>query len=124
MVGLDATEAHGSEDRMKNLVPDSVGLFESIEQLADLANIFWSAHLKSFRLLHVDLFLQYAIEIGGIKDVYRVKVKVLQCCDGQNGVNGGVANSGSRGLLEIKTRTLRITFCDHPALAAIRQCCS
>jgi hypothetical protein len=38
-------------------------LLETIEQFVKLGDIFWSAHLKSFRLLHVDLLLQLAIEI-------------------------------------------------------------
>jgi hypothetical protein len=70
------TEAHRSEDRVKSLIPDPASLFKAIEQLLEPTNIFWSAHLKSFRLLHVDLFIQYAIKIG-MRDVHRAKLKVL-----------------------------------------------
>jgi hypothetical protein len=120
MVGLDATEAHGSEDSMKGSVPNSTSLLEAIERLYEPANIFWSTHLKSFRLLHVDLLFQNAIEIS-MRDVYRAKLQVLlQCCNAQNGANGGIANSGSKGLLEVKARLLRIAFGDDPALVTVQ----
>jgi hypothetical protein len=45
------------------LVPDSTCLFEPIERFLELADIFWSTYLKSFRLLHVDLLLEFSIEI-------------------------------------------------------------
>src|SRR6266702_1922219 len=69
--------------------------------------MIWSTHFESLRLLHVDLFLQSAIEIG-MGDVHRAKLKVFQSSQGEDNVNGGIANCGSEGLLEIKTRTLRI----------------
>ena len=55
MVGLDTTEAHGGEDSMKGLVPDSATLLEAIERLLKPTDIIWSAHFKSFRLQHVGL---------------------------------------------------------------------
>jgi hypothetical protein len=76
MVRVNETEAHGSEDRMKGLVPNSASLLKAIERLPESADIIWSAHLKYFRLLHVDLLLQGAVE-KCMGDVHRVQVKVL-----------------------------------------------
>jgi hypothetical protein len=66
-----------------------------------------------------DLFLQSAIEIG-MRDVNRAKFKVLQSSQGQDNANGGVANSGSKCLLEVKARTLRIAFGNQPGLVAVQ----
>src|ERR1700679_756638 len=82
MVGLDGTEAHGGEDSMKGSVPDSASLLEAIERLDEPANIFWSAHLKAFWLLHVDLLFKSAIEIS-MRDVHKAKLNSLQACSPQ-----------------------------------------
>src|SRR6266702_852498 len=71
--------------------------------------MIWSAHFKSLRLQHVDLFLKSAIEIG-MRDVNGAKFKVLKSSQGKDNANGGIANCGSKGLLEIKARTLRIAL--------------
>ena len=55
-----------------------------------------------------------------MRDVHRAKLQVLQCCNAQNSVNGGIANSGGKGLLEVKARLLRLAFGNHPALVAIQ----
>ena len=81
MVRLDMIEAHRRENRMKGPVPDPACLLEAIEQLLEPADMIWSSHFKSLRLLHVDLLLQRAIKIG-MGNVHRVKIKVLQCRDG------------------------------------------
>jgi hypothetical protein len=77
--------------------------------------MIWSTHFKSFRLLHVDLFLQSAIEIG-MRDVNRAKFKVLQSSQGQDNANSRIANSRSKCLLEVEARTLRIAFGNQPGL--------
>jgi hypothetical protein len=64
MVGLDAIEAHRSEDRVKSLVPNPASLLQSIERLPEPADMVWTTNFKSLRLLHVDLFLKGAIEIA------------------------------------------------------------
>src|SRR6266571_314196 len=81
--------------------------------------MIWSTHFESLRLLHVDLFLQSAIEIG-MGDVHRAKLKVFQSSQGEDNVNGGIANCGSEGLLEIKTRTLRIALGHQSRLVAVQ----
>ena len=42
MVGLDMSEAHGGEDSMKGLGPDSASLLEAIERLLKPTDIIWS----------------------------------------------------------------------------------
>ena len=81
MVRLDTIEAHRREHRMKGPVPDPACLLEAIERLPEPAFMIRSSHLKSLRLLQVDLLLQCAIEIG-MGDVHRAKLKVLQCSNG------------------------------------------
>ena len=104
---------------MKGLVPDPACLLQAIERLHKPADLIWTSHFKSFRLLHVDLLLQSAIEIG-MRDVNGAKLKVLQGCQGQHNANGGVANSGSKCLSEIKARTLRIAFGNQSGLVAVQ----
>src|SRR6266571_8917048 len=79
----------------------------------------WSIHFKSLRLLHVVLFLQSAIEIG-MRDVHRVKLKVFQSSQGKHNANGGIANCGSKCLLEIKAMTLRIALGHQSRLVAVQ----
>ena len=55
MVRLDVLEAHGSEHRVKGLVPDPACLLQAIERLDKLADMISTFHFKSFRLLHIDL---------------------------------------------------------------------
>ena len=115
MVWLDTLEAHRWEHRVKGLVPDPACLLQAIEQLYKLADMIWTSHFKSLWLHHVNLLFKSAIEIG-MRDINGVKLKVLQGCQGQNNVNGGVANSGGKSLSEIKARLLRIvclTFMNH-----------
>ena len=64
-------------------------------------------HFKSLWLHHVDLFLQSAIEIG-MRNVHRAKLKVFQGSSSKNNANGGIVNSSSKSLLEIKARVLRL----------------
>jgi hypothetical protein len=47
--------------------------------------MIWTSHLKSLRLLHVDLFLKCAIEVG-MKNFHRAKLKVLQSSQGKDDV--------------------------------------
>src|ERR1700743_3365020 len=86
---------------------------------SSLRDLIWSAHFKSLRLLHVDLLLQCALEIC-MGDVYGAKLKVLKCRNGQDGANGGVAHCGSKCLLEIKARTLRIAFGNQSGFVAFQ----
>ena len=104
---------------MKLPVPDPPGLLEAIERLPQLADIIWSTNFKSFWLLHVDLLLQLAIEIG-MRNVHRAKLKILQSSNGKDDVNGGISDCWSEGLLEIKARALRIALCNQSRLVAIQ----
>jgi len=72
---------------MKLSVPDLSSLLEAIERLPQLADIIWSTNLKSFWLLHIDLLLQFAIEIG-MRNVHRAKLKVLQSSNSKDDANG------------------------------------
>src|ERR1700691_3127884 len=82
-----------------------------------------STHFKSLWLLHVDLFLQSAIEIG-MGGVNRAKLKVFQGSQSQDNVNGGIANSVSKCLLKVEARTLRIAFGDQSGLVAVQRAIS
>jgi hypothetical protein len=55
-----------------------------------------------------------------MRDVNGAKLKVLQSCNSKNGAKGGISDSGSKGLFEIKARSLRISFCDQFGLVAIQ----
>jgi hypothetical protein len=106
MVGVYLLEPiENRMDSLEGLIPNPACLLEAIEQFVKHADVFWSTHLESFRLLHIDLLLQLAIKIG-MRDVYRAKFQVLQGCNGANGANGGVSDSRGKGLLEIEARAL------------------
>ena len=68
---------------MKLLIPDPSCLLKTIQRLVEFADIFWSTNLKSFWLPHVDLLLQFAIEIC-MGDVQGVKLNVLQGSNGKD----------------------------------------
>src|SRR6266404_9768689 len=105
MVRFNMFEAHRREHRVKGLVPNPASLLEAIEQLPEPADMTWSTHFKTFRLLHVDLLFKCAIKIG-MGDVNGAKFKVLQGSQSKDNANGGIPDSGSKGLLVIKARTL------------------
>ena len=97
MVRLDMIEANRRECRMNVLLPDPASLFQAIERLYKLADMVWTSHFKSLWLHHV----QSTIEIG-MRNAHRAKLKVFQGSQSKNNANGGVANCGSKGLLQIK----------------------
>src|SRR5580693_7793466 len=53
-------------------------------------------------------------------DVHRAKLKILQGSNGEDGANGGISDSGSKGLLEIEARALRIALGDQSSLVAFQ----
>src|SRR6266404_1666802 len=81
--------------------------------------MIWSTHFKTFRLLHVDLLFKCAIKIG-MGDVNGAKFQVLQGSQSKDNANGGVSDSGSKGLLVIKARTLRIALGHQSGLVAVQ----
>jgi len=91
------------------LVPDPASLLEAIERLPEPADMIWATHFKSLRLLHVDLLFKCAIEIG-MGDVNRAKFQILQGSQSKDNANGGIPDSGSKSLLVIKARALRIAL--------------
>ena len=104
---------------MKLLVPDLPCLLETIEGLLQSADILWSTNLKFFQLLHIDLLLQLAIKIC-MRDVQGAKFEVLKGSNGKDDPDGGVSDSGSKYLLEVKARALRVALGDHPGLVAVQ----
>ena len=68
---------------MKLLILDPSCLLKTIQGLVEFADIFWSTNLKSFWLPHVDLLLQFAIEIC-MGDVQGAKLNVLQGSNGED----------------------------------------
>src|SRR5258705_94 len=73
--------------------------------------------MESLWLLHVDLFVQVAIgESGG--DVNRMELKVFNCCECHDNAECCRAEGGCETFVVVKSRTLRVAFCNNASLEA------
>ena len=68
------------------IVPAVASLFKAIDCLQQAPYPVQCLLLKALRLLHVDLLLELAIQIGG-GDVHRLELEVLHSCYCENGAN-------------------------------------
>lgn len=90
---------------MQLLAPDASSLLQSIQRLVEMEHITWVSKVVALRLLHVDLLLQLAVDIG-MRDVDRAQVQVLNGSYGKNGADGGHAHSRRKGFQVVKARPL------------------
>ena len=90
---------------MQLLVPAATGLLEAVERLAQTPHPLGGFFLEAFRLLHVDLLLELAVEVGR-GDVHRLELEVLERSKGKDGSNGGPLGCWSECLIVVKARTL------------------
>ena len=73
-IRIDLGEAHGLKDSVHLAIPAISTLFCAIEHFLQQADeFFWIPFSKAFRLLHIDLAVDLAIEIS-IRDVDRPQV--------------------------------------------------
>ena len=100
-----SVEAELREHLVQLLVPAATGLLEAVERLAQTPHPLGGLLLKAFGLLHVDLLLELAVEVGR-GDVHRLELEVLERSKGKDGLNGGPLGCRGKCLVVVEARTL------------------
>ena len=94
------------------MIPNTAGLAQSIECLAELPHpVFFSLCYKTLWLMHIDYFFKFAIQECRF-DINLMYLKVLRCCKSKEKMDGVGLGDRCKCFGEVDARFLSEALCN------------